>query len=46
MITLSLRSAFRVAQLINPGQFSLPGIDPFLGSDLSIALILDMDPLS
>ena len=46
MIALFFRAVFRVAQLVNPGQLSLAGIDPFPGSDLSVALVLDVNPLS
>jgi len=41
-----LGSVFRAAQLVDPGQLPLVGIDPFLGSDLSILLILDVNPFS
>ena len=46
MITLPLRSVFRAAQLVNPGQLPRPGVDPFPGSDLSIVLVLDVNPFS
>ena len=46
MIAFLLRLVFRPAQLVDPDQLPLVGIDPFLGSDLSIALILDVNPLS
>ena len=46
IIALLFRAVLRVAQFINSRQLSLLGIDPFLGSNLPIALIFDVNPLS
>ena len=46
MITLPLLSVFRAAQLVHPGQLPLGCIGPILSSDLSIDLVLDVNPLS
>ena len=43
MVTLFLRWVFRAAQLVNPGQLSLAGIDPFLGSGTTMKVAMSMN---
>ena len=44
--TWFFQSVLRVPQCVHPRQVPLPGIDPLPGSNLSIVLVLDVNPLS